>query len=158
MKVLGIDPGFGRLGFGIIEVVRDNPRMIAFGCFETDKSEAHADRLVKVAKKLNELIVEHKPELVGVEKLFFQKNVRTAMKVSEARGVILTTLAQAGIPIVECSPQDVKIAVSGYGKADKKQVQSMVQLLLKLTSLPKPDDAADALAIAIAASRLQKFV
>lgn len=154
MVILGIDPGYGRLGYGVVRMVNDMPVLLEVGCFETSKDQAHADRLMSVREKMLTLLEAHQPDAVGVEKLFFQKNVRTAMKVSEARGVILSAIAERGVRMHECTPQEVKIAVTGYGNADKKQVQEMVRIFLKLKAVPKPDDAADALAIAIAASRM----
>lgn len=154
MKILGLDPGFGRLGYGVIEVTRDTPRMVDCGCFETSKEMEHAERLRSVAEEVKRLIGAHAPERVGVERLFFSKNVKTAMKVAEARGVVLMAASKTGARVVECSPQEVKIAVTGYGAADKNQVQQMVKIILKLKELPTPDDAADALALAIAVSRV----
>jgi crossover junction endodeoxyribonuclease RuvC len=157
MIILGIDPGYGRMGFGAVRVVNDVPALVVCGCLETDAKSAHGSRLLEIRAKVLELIDTVKPVAVGVEKLFFQTNVSTAMKVSEARGVIIATIAERGVPIIECSPQEVKLAVTGYGNADKKQVQEMVKVFLKLKAVPKPDDAADALALAIATSRMTKL-
>ncbi|MEI7741149.1 MAG: crossover junction endodeoxyribonuclease RuvC [bacterium] len=154
MNILGIDPGFGRLGYGAVRVIRDTPELILCGCLETPKEMAHGDRLVAVRREVLRLLDEIRPAAVGVETLFFSKNIKTAIKVAEARGVILETLAERGVRIIECSPQEVKLAVTGYGNAEKQQVQEMVRIFLKLKSVPKPDDAADALALAIAASRM----
>lgn len=154
MVILGIDPGFGRLGFGCLDVNRDALAMRECGCVETPKEKTQGERLLEIALELDRLIATHKPSVIGIEKLFFQKNVTTGLRVAEARGVVLVKAAAAGIRVVECSPADVKIAVTGYGNAEKKQVQQMVKVILRLKDVPKPDDAADAVAVAIAASRL----
>lgn len=158
VRVLGIDPGYGRLGYGVVEERRGTLRVIDYGCFETPKTETVALRLVAVKRELERLISSWKPALVATESLFFSKNVKTALQVGEARGVILVTCAEQGLPTIELSPQEVKQAVTGYGNAEKLQVQKMVQLILKLPKLPKPDDAADALALAIAAAQMRKFL
>ncbi|HTK59920.1 MAG TPA: crossover junction endodeoxyribonuclease RuvC [Candidatus Baltobacteraceae bacterium] len=152
MIILGIDPGTARVGFGLLRKEGSKFFHVAHGCLETPKTMAHADRLHSLHVALGELIDLHKPELVGVEKLFFQKNVKTAMAVSEARGVTLLSLRDRGVPISEHTPMQVKMAITGYGGADKRQVQEMVRLLFKLKEIPKPDDAADALAIAYCAA------
>ncbi|OGL66847.1 crossover junction endodeoxyribonuclease RuvC [Candidatus Uhrbacteria bacterium RIFCSPHIGHO2_12_FULL_47_11] len=154
MIILGIDPGIARMGFGVVEETKQKPRALAYGCFETSKDLAQAERLAKVHQELARLIKLHKPERVAVEKLFFSKNVKTALQVGEARGVILMTCAELKVPVFEISPKEVKQALTGYGSADKQQMQKMVQLILKLKAIPKPDDAADALAIALAGARL----
>lgn len=154
MIILGIDPGVARLGYGIIEETKQNVRAIAYGCFETPAKMPHAERLAHIHKELTRLIKKYQPDKIAVEKLFFSKNVKTALSVGEARGVILMTAATAGTPLVEISPKEVKQTLTGYGQADKPQMQRMIQLLLKLKNIPKPDDAADALAIALAGARL----
>lgn len=151
MIVLGIDPGTARLGFGVLRKEGSRLVHVTHGCLETPKTMPHAERLSVLHAALHELIAAHRPELVGVEKLFFQKNVKTAMTVSEARGVTLLALRDRGVPISEHTPMQVKMAVTGYGGADKRQVQEMVRRLLSLAAIPKPDDAADALAIAYCA-------
>ena len=151
MIVLGIDPGTARLGFGVLRKEGSRLVHVAHGCLETPKTMPHAERLSVLHAGLHELVAAHRPELVGVEKLFFQKNVKTAMTVSEARGVTLLALRDRGVPISEHTPMQVKMAVTGYGGADKRQVQEMVRRLLSLSAIPKPDDAADALAIAYCA-------
>lgn len=149
MIILGLDPGIARLGYGVIESDRgNNARMVAYGCIETPKELAKEKRFVMIATELAAVIAKYQPVAVGVEKLYFSKNVRTALTVGEARGVILLTIAQSGAPLVEVDPGEVKLALTGYGRADKAQMQQMIKLLLKLTAIPKPDDAADALAIA----------
>lgn len=158
VRVLGIDPGFGRMGYGVIEEKRGQIKAIDYGCLETKKTETIAARLVELKITVDQLIREHQPGVVAVESLFFSKNVKTALQVGEARGVILFSIADQGLPIFEISPQEVKQAVTGYGNAEKIQVQKMVQKLLGLPKIPKPDDAADALAIAIAAAHARRFL
>lgn len=150
MIVLGIDPGTATTGFGVIRTVGHKREFVDCGVISTPKDLSHAERLVMLHEDLKALLEHHKPERVGVEKLFFATNVTTAMSVGEARGVILFTLQQAGIPLIEFTPLQVKQATTGYGQADKKQIQQMVKKMLKLEVVPKPDDAADALAIALA--------
>ena len=155
MIILGIDPGIARMGWGAVEEVRGGkPHAIAYGCFETKKETVHAERLRAVHDELTRLIKKYSPEKIAVEKLFFSKNVKTALTVGEARGVIMLTCAEARISVIEISPKEVKQALTGYGQADKKQMQKMIQLILMLKEMPKPDDAADALAIALAGARL----
>lgn len=152
--ILGIDPGFGRTGYGVIEVETHNKyNTLAFGCFETGKHLLHPERLRMIFEKMNELMDEYKPSRLAIEELFFHKNVNTALGVGEARGVILLSAAQRGIPVTECTPLNVKLTITGNGRAEKRQVQKMIQLLLGLDKMPKPDDAADALAVAITAAR-----
>lgn len=149
MKVLGIDPGTGITGYGLIEEDNAGLAVIDFGTIQTAAGLAMPERLLILYEKLNEVILLHQPDSAAVEKLFFQKNVRTALSVGQARGVILLCLARANIPIGEYTPLEVKQAVAGYGGAEKLQVQLMVKALLNLEQNPKPDDAADALAVAI---------
>lgn len=152
MIVLGIDPGTARLGYGLLRKTGPKIEHLAHGCFETPKGMPQAERLASLHASLNRLIADRQPALVGVEKLFFQKNVKTAMVVSEARGIILLAAQSAGLPISEYTPMQVKVAVSGYGAAGKRQVQEMVRRLLSLKDIPRPDDAADALAVAYCAA------
>ena len=147
--ILGIDPGYGLTGYGVIKVSGNKYKTLDYGVIKTLVGEEFKDRLKYLHQDLEKIIKKYKPDLAAVEELFFFKNVKTAIKVGQARGVILLGLCLAGIPIVEFTPLQVKQAVSGYGQADKKQVQKMVKLLLNLEEIPKPDDAADALAIAI---------
>lgn len=149
MRILGIDPGTGILGFGVIDVVRGKLQLVDGGVIRTPVHEDDAVRLLTIYNELTEIIKQHKPDMMSVEKLFFARNVTTAMTVAQARGVVLLTAMQAGIPIHEYTPMQIKQAVTGYGKADKKQMQEMVKILLELQQIPKPDDAADALAAAI---------
>ena len=153
MIILGIDPGTATTGYACIEKTnRGELRVIDYGVISTDKKDSNSKRLLVLRKDLLALIKKYKPQMVGVEKLYFERNVTTAMGVSQARGVVLLTLEECGVDLCEFTPLQVKSVVSGYGKADKKQVQYMVQKTFGLKKIPKPDDAADALAIALCAS------
>jgi crossover junction endodeoxyribonuclease RuvC len=147
--ILGIDPGTARCGLGVIEKKGNSLKTISYGLIESDKDRPHSERLEVVFVEVSRAIKEHKPDIVAVEKLFFSKNVKTAMSVGEARGVILLCAQLAGVEIREFSPMDVKLALTGYGMADKNQVLVMTKSILGLKETPKPDDVADALAIAI---------
>lgn len=149
MKILGIDPGTATTGFGVIIKKGPNLVMQDFGVISTPKSMPMPKRLMVLQQDLNEIINQHKPDIIAVEKLFFASNITTAMTVSQARGVVLLSAEQNDTSIAEYTPLQVKMAVTSYGKAEKKQVQEMVKKILKLDSIPRPDDAADALAIAI---------
>jgi crossover junction endodeoxyribonuclease RuvC len=149
MRILGIDPGIGRTGWGVIDDTAGKLTVIAYDCFETTPNSPTPERLVKIFNHITFLIEEHKPEALGIEELFFNTNVTTAFTVGQARGVILLAAEQGGLPIGIYTPLQVKMAVTGYGRAEKKQVGDIVKLLLKLKTVPKPDDTADALAIAI---------
>jgi crossover junction endodeoxyribonuclease RuvC len=157
MIVVGLDPGTAIVGWGVLEVEGQNTRCVGYGVITTDKTMTDSQRLVAIANGIEKLLDEHKPELVGIEKLFFSRNVTTAMTVSQARGVLMYVCERQGVPIVSFTPNEVKMALTGYGKADKQQMQKMVQLLLKLPTLPKPDDAADAVAIALIAAQTHSF-
>ncbi len=148
-RVLGVDPGFGRTGLGVVDLKGSRAEPVWYSVVETASDLPFSERLQILRTQLQSAITRFSPEVAGVEKLFFQKNVRTALQVGMARGVILLVLADAGIPIVELTPNEIKQAVAGYGSADKRQVQDMVVRLLHLDHIPKPDDAADALAIAL---------
>jgi crossover junction endodeoxyribonuclease RuvC len=147
--VLGIDPGTAATGYGLVERNGSHLRMVEFGVVETLAGGTAGERLVAIHAGVVELIERHRPALVGVERIFFSRNVQTAFSVGQARGVVLLAAAQAGLPIFEYTPNEVKIAVTGYGRATKEQVQRMVQTVLRLVEVPTPDDAADALAVAI---------
>jgi crossover junction endodeoxyribonuclease RuvC len=147
--VLGIDPGTARLGYGIVERQGSQLTMLEYGCVETTNDRPLEQRLLLIYEALTDLIETHRPEAMGVERLFFNKNVQTAMAVGQARGVVLLVGAQHGLPVFEYGPHEVKLAVTGYGRAPKDQVQRMVQLVLSMSQVPKPDDAADALAVAV---------
>lgn len=150
MIILGIDPGTAKCGWGIIE--KNDLKLIDYGCIETSKDSPTGDRLKIIQKELRKIIKRYKPKKIGLESLFFFKNQKTAMKVAQAYGVIILTITQEKIPIIELTPLQVKQGMVGYGRAEKSQVQKMVQKFLKLKEIPKPDDAADALAVAICAS------
>ena len=156
MIALGFDPGTARLGYGVIASDPD-PRAIDYGIIATDADLPMAQRLVEIHEAVTELIQVFRPDAVAVERLFFAQNVTTAMTVGQARGVILLAAAQRGLPVAEYAPSEVKQAVVGYGKADKRQIQEMVRIMLGLDSVPRPDDAADALAIAICHVQVAPF-
>lgn len=150
MLAIGIDPGTATTGYGFVRRNETGDLVaVDWGVILTSSDDDPSNRLVQIHKALKKLLKKHNPECAAVESLFFQRNVRTAMSVGQARGVVLLTLEQAGIPSYDYNPNQVKQAVSGYGAADKKQMQAMVRTLLNLPDLPKPDDAADALAVAI---------
>jgi crossover junction endodeoxyribonuclease RuvC len=150
MLAIGIDPGTAITGFGVLREESDGSlKVIDYGVIETSSRELMPQRLAQLYQELKNTIQIHQPQSGAVEKLFFARNVRTALSVGQARGVALLALAEAGVEIAEYSPNEVKQAVAGYGGADKHQVQAMVQALLELEEIPQPDDAADALAVAI---------
>jgi crossover junction endodeoxyribonuclease RuvC len=149
MIVLGIDPGTATTGYGLIRELKNGPELVAYGAIQTPAGMPMPERLLMLHGQLRQLIAVHQPQTGAVEKLFFQRNVSTAMAVGQARGVALLALAEAGLLIGEYSPREVKQAISGYGAADKRQMQAMVRALLNLEVVPRPDDAADALAVAI---------
>jgi crossover junction endodeoxyribonuclease RuvC len=147
--ILGIDPGTAALGYGIIERTGGRLRAIDHGCLVTSPDVPMPERLLAIHGLLDELLSLHEPAVVAVERLFFSRNAQTAIAVGQARGVVLLAAAQHGRPVREATPNEVKTAVAGYGAADKGQVQRMVQLVLGMKELPTPDDAADALAVAV---------
>ena len=149
MVFLGIDPGTAITGYGLIREEGSSLRAVAYGAITTPPDLALPQRLVLLHRALDDLIRLHRPASAAVEQIFFSRNARTALAVGHARGVVLMTLAQAGLPVAEYTPLEVKQAVTGYGRADKRQIQEMVRVLIGLPQIPKPDDAADALAIAI---------
>jgi crossover junction endodeoxyribonuclease RuvC len=147
--ILGIDPGTAALGYGIVESSRGRLREVDHGCLVTSPDTALPERLLAVHALVDELLETHEPAVVAIERLFFSRNAQTAFAVGQARGVVLLAAAQHGVPVVEATPNEVKSAIAGYGAADKEQVQRMVQLVLGMAERPRPDDAADALAIAV---------
>lgn len=149
MRILGIDPGIGRTGWGIVDVQNTKLQVQKFGCIETLPNSDLEKRLLTLHEQITAILHKEEPDTLAIEELFFNTNAKTAMIVGQARGVVLLTAAQKGIPISIYTPLQVKIAVTGYGRAEKKQVGQMVKTLLGLESIPKPDDTADALAIAI---------
>lgn len=149
MTVLGIDPGYAIIGYGIVNADNCNFKPVAYGCITTDADTDFNLRLKLIYEGMNKVIEKAKPDCIAIEKLYFQNNQKTAIMVAEARGVILLSAQLHNIPIFEYTPLQVKTAVTGYGKAKKQQVMDMTKRLLKLRQMPKPDDAADALAIAV---------
>ncbi len=157
MRIIGIDPGTGILGFGVVDVVKNKTTLITAGVIKTPAHTPLEERLVEIFNGLNEIIIETQPQTMSIEKLFFAQNVTTAISVSHARGVAMLAGQLAGLSIAEYTPLQIKQTLTGYGKADKKQVQEMVRLQLKLVEVPKPDDAADALATAITHSLMHRL-
>ena len=153
MRILGIDPGVAIVGFGVIDSERGQQKMIQYGAINTAAGLPLATRLVQIQSDLEQLITTFKPDEISIEELFFSKNITTGIAVAHARGIILYTAEKLGVPIYEYTPMQVKQAVVGYGLAEKKQVMDMTRRLLKLKAVPRPDDAADALAIAICHAR-----
>jgi crossover junction endodeoxyribonuclease RuvC len=153
MIFLGIDPGLADTGYGVVRKEKNDTYCVAYGVIKTDKVAEHSERLTQVSRKLEKLIKKYKPAAVAVEELFFFKNAKTAFKVGEARGVVLLTAKKSGTAILELTPLQVKQGVTGYGRAEKIQVQKMIQQILKLKTMPRPDDAADALAVAYTAAQ-----
>lgn len=156
MRILGIDPGTGILGFGVIEVIRGKVTLVDAGVIRTPVKEDDAVRLVTIFEELTTIIRDSKPDEMAVEKLFFAQNVTTAMTVAQARGVVLLAGKQANLVIAEYTPLQIKQALTGYGRAEKKQIQEMVRVLLGLREVPKPDDCADALAAALTHSQTMR--
>ena len=149
MRILGVDPGTATTGYGVIEAEHQQLQFVAAGVITTPAKQALEKRLDTIFAEIKQLIKEYRPTEVAVELIYFAANVTTAISVSHARGVILLAAAQSKLPVVEYTPLQIKQALTGYGRADKSQMQEIVKKLLKLTALPKPDDAADALAAAI---------
>lgn len=156
MVTLGIDPGTALLGYGVIQGDSD-PELVGVGVIETDSKAPMPQRLVILHRETARLIELYRPDVLAVEQLFFARNVTTAIAVGQARGVVLLAAAQADIPVAEYTPSEVKFAVVGYGKADKQQMQEMVRIILNLDVIPKPDDAADALAVALCHAQTAPF-
>jgi crossover junction endodeoxyribonuclease RuvC len=156
MIILGIDPGTAATGYGIIQGSVRKIKCVSYGCIPTDPAFSPGERLKKLAFELSKLIKKYQPKIVAVENIYFFKNLKTALPVSQAKGVILLVCAQKRVPVYEFTPLQAKMAVVGYGRAEKNQVQKMLKILLGLKETPKPDDAADALAIAICAYLLKK--
>jgi len=149
MIVFGIDPGLARVGYGVIAVNNRKPEPVCYGCIESGKDQRTSERLLHIYTELAALFEKYPPAHVAVEKLFFSKNITSAMSVSEARGVILLLAEQRQIAVTEYTPNQVKQAITGSGRADKRQMQEMIMRLLHLPGIPRPDDAADALSIAL---------
>jgi crossover junction endodeoxyribonuclease RuvC len=149
MRILGLDPGTAITGYGIIDIVEGEPRVVAYGVIRTEPEVPMPQRLLAIFEEIGALLSEYEPDAAAIEEVFFGRNITTAITVGQARGVLLLALARAGVPIEEYSPPKIKDAVTGYGKADKHQMQLMVRNLLHLEETPRPDDAADGLAVAL---------
>ena len=163
MRVLGIDPGYAIVGWGVVEYVGNRFAPVGYGAVVTEKDTPFEQRLVEIYEGVLDICKRYKPEALSIEKLYYQHNQTTVIGVAEARGVILLAAAQCGVPIYEYTPMQVKQAITGYGKAVKKQIQEMTRMMLHLEAIPKPDDTADALAMAITfchtnGSQLNRFV
>lgn len=156
MKILGIDPGTSRIGFGLIEATGPNLELLTYGIIEA-KDKTITGKITELSTQFRKLLLETTPDFAAVEKLFFAKNQKTALDVAQARGVILSLLLEKGIPLAEYAPNEVKIQVTGYGLADKQGVAKMVKTILKVSELPGHDDASDALAVAITAANFLKL-
>lgn len=149
MKILGIDPGIGRTGWGVIEVQSSKLKVQSYGCIDTEANSPAEERLQIIYEQLRVIITDYSPNNLAIEELFFNTNAKTALVVGQARGVVLLTAAQNNLPVAVYTPLQVKMALTGYGRAEKQQLGQMVKTVLKLSSIPKPDDVTDALAIAI---------
>lgn len=149
MIILGLDPGIARTGWGIVESLKGKIKVIDYGCVETEPEENISERLYIIYKKISKLFADYKIDILAIEELFFNTNAKTALLVGQARGVLLLIGAQKAIPLSVYTPLQVKVAVTGYGRAEKNQIGQMVKILLNLPGIPKPDDVSDALAVAI---------
>ncbi len=155
--VMGVDPGIAILGYGVLEICGNKYKTITSGAITTSAGQPMPERLSFLYENLTKLLIHYRPEAFAVEELFFNKNVKTALTIGHARGVIILAASNQGIPIYEYTPLQVKQAIVGYGRADKNQIQQMVKMLLNLKEIPKPDDVADALAVAICHGSSSKF-
>ncbi len=153
MRILGIDPGVATIGFGVVDAERGRQQLIRYGVITTPAGIPLSSRLYQISQDMSELIAQFTPDEAAVEELFFTKNITTGIAVAHGRGVLLLELERAGVPVYEYTPMQVKQAVAGYGKAEKRQVMAMTARLLKMKEIPRPDDAADALALAICHAR-----
>ena len=153
MRILGIDPGIATIGFGLIAADTGNTSMLSYGAITTPAGLSLSKRLYQIDRDMEDLIGQLKPDVIAVEELFFNTNITTGIAVAHGRGVLLCAAERCGIPLYEYTPSQVKLAVTGYGKAEKRQVMDMTRRLLKLSAVPKPDDAADALALALCHAR-----
>ena len=153
MRILGIDPGYATIGFGLVEADRAQLHMVTYGAITTPAGLPLSKRLYQIGTDMEDLIGQLKPDVISIEELFFNTNITTGIAVAHGRGVILYAAERCGIPLYEYTPSQVKMAVTGYGKAEKRQVMDMTRRLLKLPSVPRPDDAADALGLAICHAR-----
>ena len=153
MRILGIDPGFATIGFGLVEAERGPSRMVTYGAITTPAGLPLSRRLYQIGTDMEDLIGQLKPDVISIEELFFNTNITTGIAVAHGRGVLLYAAEKCGVPLYEYTPSQVKLAVTGYGKAEKRQVMDMTRRLLKLKKVPRPDDAADALALALCHAR-----
>ncbi len=153
MRILGIDPGFATIGFGVVEAARAEVKMVTYGAVTTPAGLPLSKRLFQISNDMEDLIGQVKPDVISIEELFFNTNITTGIAVAHGRGVILCAAEKCGVPLYEYTPGQVKLAVTGYGKAEKRQVMDMTRRLLKLKAVPRPDDAADALALALCHAR-----
>ena len=153
MRILGIDPGIATIGFGLVEADRGQANMLTYGVITTPAGLPLSKRLYQIDRDMEDLIGQLKPDVIAVEELFFNTNITTGIAVAHGRGVLLCAAERCGIPLYEYTPSQVKLAVTGYGKAEKRQVMDMTRRLLKLSAVPRPDDAADALALALCHAR-----
>ncbi len=153
MRILGIDPGFATIGFGVVEAARAEVKMVTYGAVTTPAGLPLSKRLFQIFNDMEDLIGQVRPDVISIEELFFNTNITTGIAVAHGRGVILCAAEKCGVPLYEYTPGQVKLAVTGYGKAEKRQVMDMTRRLLKLKTVPRPDDAADALALALCHAR-----
>jgi len=153
VRILGIDPGVATIGFGLVEAQRAQVHMVTYGAITTPAGLALSRRLFQIDRDMTELIGQLRPDVISIEELFFNNNITTGIAVAHGRGVILCAAERCGVPLYEYTPSQVKLAVTGYGKAEKRQVMDMTRRLLRLKSVPRPDDAADALALALCHAR-----
>ena len=158
MKIIGIDPGYAITGFGVIDYTGNHFKLIESGAIETKAGVPFPNRLERIYDDMIELIEKHKPDAIAVEELFFNTNTTTAIGVAQGRGMVLVAAAKTNTPIYEYTPLQIKQAITGYGRAEKKQMQKMVQTLLNLREMPKPDDAADALAVALCCGNSEREI
>ncbi len=156
MRILGIDPGTGITGWGVIDKNYNQLTVVDYGCIRTPAHQLNQKRLCEIYDGMQLLLSEYQPDEMAIEELFYNRNVTTVISVGQARGVLVLAAAQRGVPVYEYTPLQIKQAVTGYGRADKKQVQYMIQNLLNLSAIPRPDDAADALAVAVCHSNWQQ--
>ena len=158
VRIIGIDPGFARTGFAVLQTTVNKVTVLTYGCIETSRTDRYPERLLKLEKGITDLLIRYRPTVAALEKLFFCKNVKTAIAVGQARGVLIAALARKKLSIAEFTPQEVKMTATGYGNAGKQQSKHMMQVLLRLPKPPKPDDAADALALAITGLHHHRFL
>jgi len=149
MIIMGIDPGIARVGWAVVDAAGSTPKAIAYGCIETQKTHTHQSRLIIVYESILKLLTRYAPECVSMEELFFSTNTKTAMSVAESRGILVLAAGMKKVPVISYTPLTIKQTITGSGKADKTQIQRMITKILKLKEVPKPDDTADALAIAL---------